>query len=69
MRAHVFEIVVRGTLGSALVAALDGYRVEPGGGGTTKVIGPVTDQSMLFGLLEIFENLNIEVVSVNHVDA
>ncbi|GAA1956115.1 hypothetical protein [Microbacterium deminutum] len=68
MHAHVMEVVVRGRLGADLVAALDGFDVEPGEGGLTRIIGPVPDQSMLFGLLDMFDGLHIEVVSVNPVD-
>ncbi|MFF2633970.1 hypothetical protein ACFVR6_13905 [Microbacterium sp. NPDC058021] len=67
MLARTVEIVVRGRLGSPLVAALDGYRIEPVADGTTRVTGPVLDQPMLLGLLEMFDDLNIEVVSVNRV--
>ncbi|MCR2785312.1 MULTISPECIES: hypothetical protein [unclassified Microbacterium] len=66
--AHLTAIVVRGRLSSSLVAALDGYRIEALPGGMTRVVGPVADQSMLFGLLGMFDGLNIEVVSVNQVD-
>ena len=68
MHAHVMEVVVRGRLGSDLVAALDGFDVESGEGGVTRIVGPVADQSKLFGLLDMFDGLHIEVVSVNPVD-
>ena len=35
----------------------------------TRIVGPVPDQSMLFGLLDMFDGLHIEVVSVNPVRA
>jgi hypothetical protein len=43
--------------------------VEPGEQGLTRIVGPVPDQSMLFGLLDMFDGLHIEVVSVNPVEA
>lgn len=67
MHPHVMEVVVRGRLGADLVAALDGFDVEPAEDGTTRIVGPVSDQSMLFGLLDMFDGLHIEVVSVNPV--
>ena len=67
MHPHVMEVVVRGRLGADLVAALDGFDVEPAEEGTTRIVGPVSDQSMLFGLLDMFDGLHIEVVSVNPV--
>ena len=69
MHAHVMEVVVRGRLGADLVAALDGFEVEAGEQGLTRIVGPVPDQSMLFGLLDMFDGLHIEVVSVNPVGA
>lgn len=68
MHAHVMEVVVRGRLGADLVAALDGFDVESREGGLTRIVGPVPDQSKLFGLLDMFDGLHIEVVSVNPVD-
>ena len=67
MHPHVMEVVVRGRLGADLVAALDGFEVEPVEQGMTRIVGPVSDQSMLFGLLDMFDGLHIEVVSVNPV--
>ena len=67
MHPHVMEVVVRGRLGADLVAALDGFDVESAEDGTTRIVGPVSDQSMLFGLLDMFDGLHIEVVSVNPV--
>jgi len=67
MHSQVMEVVVRGRLGADLVTSLEGFSVESAGDGLTRVVGPVPDQSMLFGLLEVFEGLHIEVVSVNPV--
>lgn len=67
MHPHVMEVVVRGRLGPDLVAALDGFEVAPGENGMTRIVGPVPDQSKLFGLLDMFDGLHIEVVSVNPV--
>ena len=68
MNARVVEVVVRGRLGPELVFALDGFAVHTDQNGLTSVVGSVTDQARLFGLLEMFEDLNIEIVSVNPVD-
>ena len=46
MHPHVMEVVVRGRLGADLVAALDGFEVEPGDQGMTRIVGPVSDQSV-----------------------
>ena len=68
MTAHTVEIVIRGVLGPSLIAALEGFSVSRDPAGTTRITGSVPDQSMLFGILEMFDGLHIEVVSVNRVD-
>ena len=67
MSAHVVEVVITGRLGPSLIAALDGYDVTTRDDGTSSVTGTVADQSELRGLLGVFDDLNIEVVSVNRV--
>lgn len=67
MDPHVVEVVVRGRLGPELVVALDGFDVETDRRGLTRITGPVTDQARLMGLLDMFNDLHIEVVSVNRV--
>jgi hypothetical protein len=69
MNAHVIELVVRGRLSPELIIALEGFLVETDGDGMTRVIGPVVDQARLLGLLDMFDDLHIEVVSMNPVDA
>lgn len=67
--SQVVEVVVRGRLGPDLVAALDEFDVEPVADGCTRVVGRMPDQARLIGLLEMFDQLHIEVVSVNPVPA
>lgn len=69
MTDHVMEVVVRGRLGSDLIVALEGFTVLTDGNGTSHVVGPVVDQSALLGLLDVFRDLNIEVISVNPLDS
>lgn len=69
MAPHVVDIVVRGTLGPALVTALDGFTVRDRGDGTTSVRGTVIDQPALLGLLRMLDDLRVEVVSVNRIPA
>ncbi|MHC2998379.1 hypothetical protein [Microbacterium sp. HJ5] len=65
--AQVVRILVRGRLGPALVAALDGFALRETDDGCTSVEGPIPDQARLLGLLDLFEELGIDVVSVNPV--
>lgn len=67
MSAHLVEVVVTGRLGPTLVAALDRYDVTTRDDGTSSVTGVIEDQAGLRGLLGVFDDLNIEVVSVNRV--
>lgn len=67
--SQVVEILIRGTLGPDLVAALDGFTVTAAPGGCTSVLGRIPDQSKLLGLLEMLDTLHVEVVSVNPVSA
>lgn len=69
MTSHVFEVVVRGRLSQDLVAALDGFTIETGDDGLTRVVGDVEDQPRLLGLLAAFDDLHMQVVSVNPVSA
>ncbi|HET6301363.1 hypothetical protein [Microbacterium sp.] len=62
------ELIVRGRLSPELILALDGFDVMTDELGLTRIIGPVADQSRLLGVLELFDGLHIEVVSVNPVE-
>jgi hypothetical protein len=66
--AHTVEVVVRGPLWPALRAALEDFEIRTDADGLTVIVGPVADQARLFGLLGLFDGLNIEVVSVNRMD-
>lgn len=65
---QVFEVIVRGHMSADLADALDGFAVAARPGGVTSIIGPVVDQPRLLGLLGAFDDLHIEVVSVNPVE-
>lgn len=67
MGIQVIEVLIRGTLGPDLVAALDGFVVTALADGFTSVVGSIPDQAKLIGLLEMLADLRVEVVSVNPV--
>ena len=67
MGGETFEIVVKGTLSPALASAFDGFEVRGIGDGKTRLVGQVPDQARLHGLLELFRDLTIELISVNRV--
>lgn len=64
---QIFEVLVRGRMSTALAHALDGFTVQARPGGLTSIVGAVDDQPRLLGLLGAFDDLHIEVVSVNPV--
>lgn len=62
-----YEIVIKGRLSEPLADLIDGFRVTKVERGNTHLVGTVPDQTKLQGILTIFGNLNIELVSVNPV--
>ena len=65
---QTFEVIVRGRLSPDIAEALDGFVVGNREGGVTSIIGPVVDQPRLLALLGAFDDLHIEVISVNPVE-
>lgn len=64
---QVFEVVVRGRMSAELAQALGEFTVQARPGGLTSIVGTVDDQPRLLGLLGAFDDLHIEVISVNPV--
>ena len=69
MTSHVYEVIVRGRMSPELMASLEGFVIDTGDDGLTRLVGGVPDQPQLLGLLAAFDDLHIEVVSVNPVAA
>ncbi|WP_019178938.1 hypothetical protein [Microbacterium yannicii] len=67
MSARTIEIVVRGALGPDVRAALDEFVVEADGN-ASRIWGRIPDQAKLFGLLEMFDAMHVEVLSVNTLE-
>jgi hypothetical protein len=65
LSARSFHIEVKGTLSPTLVAAIEGFEVSCVEDGTTTLVGWVTDQARLYSTLEVFRDLNIELISLN----
>ncbi len=61
------EIVVRGTLGPSVLAAMNGFEVSYCTDGLTHLVGTSSDQAKIHGLFRILCDLNIELISVNPV--
>ena len=63
MAAVLYRLVVEGELGPRYATAFEGMAVEHVGGNTA-IIGPVTDQAHLQGLLERVARMGLHLVSV-----
>jgi hypothetical protein len=61
-----YRIVVRGRLSERFASAFAGMALEAGQG-TTALVGPLRDQSHLFGVLERIRAFGLELVRVETV--
>jgi hypothetical protein len=66
MDEQSYRIVVKGRLSERFATAFAGMALEAGNG-TTALVGPVRDQSQLFGLLERVRAFGLELVRVETV--
>jgi pimeloyl-ACP methyl ester carboxylesterase len=64
MTAERYEFVLRGEIGDRFGLLFEGMRLERITGRTV-LTGPVLDQAHLHGLIEQFQELGIELISVN----
>jgi hypothetical protein len=65
VNAAIVEIVIKGRLSDPVAALIEGFRVSCVDRGETNLVGPVLDQAKLQGILTLFANLNIDLISVN----
>ena len=61
-----YRIIVKGRLSDRFATAFAGMRLEPGDG-ITALVGPVRDQSQLFGVLERVRAFGLELVRVEAI--
>lgn len=62
---HVYEIRVEGHLADRWSDWFDGLAIRNEPSGETILIGPVTDQAALYGVLTKIHDLNLILISVN----
>ena len=60
---RTYRIVVRGRLSNRFGSAFSGLALEPEEGATA-LVGAVSDQSHLFGILERVRSLGLELIRV-----
>lgn len=63
-----YEIRLQGRLGPQWAARFDGMTLDALDDGTTVLVGPVTDQAALHGLLRRLADLGIPLLSVTQTD-
>lgn len=72
-RSHIisqptyYEICVEGQLDSSWTEWFDGLQVVPQENGETLIVGPVSDQALLQGILIKVFNLRLPLVSLKRV--
>jgi hypothetical protein len=66
--AGLYQIRVRGHLGSRWSAWFDGMTLTHEDDGTTDISGPVVDQAALHGLLATLRDTGLPLVSVTQVE-
>jgi hypothetical protein len=63
--AQTCEVVTKGRLSPALVCGLEGFDLVRVQDGKSYLVGTFASQARLFDMLEVFRDLNIEVVSID----
>jgi len=67
-RVTIYEIRVRGLLDPQWSSWFDGLRVEDAGPDETVIVGPVSDQAALHGLLTRVRDVGLPLLSVRVLD-
>ena len=67
MSAHRYSVVVEGELGQRYTSAFDGMTLRADGG-ETEIVGPITDDAHLKGLLDRIAGLGLRLLSLRRLD-
>ena len=68
MSQRYYRITVRGRLTERMAPAFDGFRLEPGPGGTV-LSGVCVDSSALFAVLDRVRDLGLDLLAVDSAPA
>ena len=66
MASRTYRITVRGRLSERFASAFEGMAVQPGRG-ETGLLGEVTDQAQLYGLLDRLHDFGLELLRLEEV--
>ena len=67
-RFDTYEIILEGHLSNEWSSWFDGFTITLDPSGRTILVGPVTDQAALHGVLKKIRDLGIPLISVNRLD-
>lgn len=65
MERRLYEFRIKGRLSKDWREWFDGFEVRLEDGDVTVLLGPVADQSALYGILSRMRDFNVELISVN----
>lgn len=68
MNHRVYQICVRGHLDPAWADWFEGLVIDHAENGNTILMGPVTDQSALYGILNKLSDLGLVLISANQLE-
>lgn len=67
-RPGTYQIILQGHLSSQWSHWFDGFTITLDQRGQTILVGPVTDQTALYGVLKKIRDLGIPLISVSRLD-
>jgi hypothetical protein len=67
-KCMVYQIRIKGHLGSQWADWFNGLTITLAEGGTTLLTGPVVDQAALYGLLKKVRDLGMPLLAVNRIE-
>jgi hypothetical protein len=68
-RPAIYQIILQGHLSSQWSDWFEGFTITLDERGRTILVGPVTDQAALHGLLKKIRDLGTPLISVNRLDS
>jgi hypothetical protein len=67
LKLEIYQIVVRGCLNPRWADWFEGFAITSKNEAVTVLVGPIADQSALYGLLASIRDLGLTLLSVNRI--